>query len=208
MATSSNTFPSSPFTHVVSEKLTKGNQALWRATVLSAIRGAQMQKYLNVDHPVPPMELEITDSNGKTKKKTPNPEFQTWYAQKQVFSYLLTMLPREMAIQVATCHTSAELWNTVQGMLSSQTRAMTVNVRIALANLQKGNSITDYVGKIRTLCDELIAVGKRVDEEDVVSHILAGLEEDFDPVVSAMCFEWSQSPCQSCTRSSLASRHG
>ena len=60
--------------------------------------------------------------------------------------------------------------------------------RIALANLQKGNnSITDYVGKIRTLCDELVAAGKRVDEEDVVSHILAGLEEDFDPVVSAMC---------------------
>lgn len=66
------------------------------------------------------MELEITDSDGKTKKKAPNPEFQTWYAQdQQVFSYLLTTLPREMAIQVATCHTSAELWNTIQGMLSS-----------------------------------------------------------------------------------------
>ena len=72
IATSSSTFPSSPFAHVVSEKLTKGNQALWRATVLSAIRGAQMQKYLNVDHPVSSMELEITDSDGKTKKKTPN----------------------------------------------------------------------------------------------------------------------------------------
>ena len=82
------------------------------------------------------MELEITDSDGKTKKKTPNPEFQTWHAQdQQVFSYLLTTLPHEMAIQVATCHTSAELWNTVQGMLSSQTRVATVNVRIALAIL-------------------------------------------------------------------------
>ena len=77
MATSSNTFPSSPFAHVASEKLTKGNQALWRATVLSTIRGAQMQNYLNVDHPVPPMELEVTDSDGKTKKKAPNLEFQT-----------------------------------------------------------------------------------------------------------------------------------
>lgn len=26
-----------------------------------------------------------------------------------------------------------------------------------------------------------------MDEDDIVSHILAGLEEDFDPVVSAMC---------------------
>ena len=63
-----------------------------------------------------------------------------------------------------------------------------VNVRIALANLQMGNStITEYVGKVRTLCDELVASGKKVDEEDVVSHILAGLDEEFDPVVSAMC---------------------
>ena len=93
-----------------------------------------------------------------------------------------------MAIQVATCPPSAELWNTVQGMLASQTRAATLNVRIALANLQKGNnSITEYVGKIRTLCDELAASGKKVDEEDVVSHILAGLDEECDPVVSAMC---------------------
>nr|XP_044406255.1 uncharacterized protein DR_0269-like [Triticum aestivum] len=93
-----------------------------------------------------------------------------------------------MAIQVATCHTAAELWNTVQGMLASHTRARTVNVRIALANLQEGNSnITEYVGKIRFLCDELVASGKKVDEEDVVSHILVGLDEEFDPVVSAMC---------------------
>ena len=66
-----------------------------------------------------------------------------------MFSYLLTTLPRETAIQVAMCHTAAELWNTVQGMLAWHTRAQTVNVRIALANLQKGNmTITEYVGKI------------------------------------------------------------
>ena len=69
-----------------------------------------MEQYLDVDHPVPPMQLEVSSSDGKTKTTKPNPEFQTWYAQdQQVFSYLLTTLPREMAIQVATCHTSAEL---------------------------------------------------------------------------------------------------
>ena len=148
-----------------------------------------MAKYLDVEQPPPPMQIDVTSSDGKTTAKAPNPEFQTWYAQdQQVFSYLLTTLPREIAIQVASCHTAAELWNTVEGMLASHTRSQTTNVRIALANLQKGNSsITDYVGKIKSLCDELIAAGKRVDDDDIVSHILAGLEEDFDPVVSAMC---------------------
>ena len=136
MATSSSSFLSSPFAHAATEKLTKGNQALWRATVLSAIRGAQMAKYLDVEQPPPPLQSDVTWSDGKTTAKAPNPEFQTWYAQdQQVFSYLLTTLPREIAIQVASCHTSAELWNTVEGMLASHTRSQTTNVRIALANL-------------------------------------------------------------------------
>ena len=177
-------------------------------TVLSAIRGAQMASFLDVEQVVPPMDIEVTSSDGKTKSKAPNPEFGAWYARdQQVFSYLLTTLPREMAIQVATCHTAAELWNTVQGMLTSHPRARSINVRIALANLQKGNStITEYVGKIRTLFDELVSSGKKVDEEDVVSHILAGLEEEFDLVVSAICSRDEPVTARSCTRSFCAPR--
>lgn len=109
-----------------------------------------MASFLDTEQPPPPTTIEVTGSDGKTKTKGPNPEFGLWYARdQQVFSYVLTTLPREMAVQVATCHTAAELWNTVQGMLASHTRAQTVNVRIALANLQKGNStITEYVGKV------------------------------------------------------------
>ena len=148
-----------------------------------------MASFLNIEQPPPPTIIEVTGDDSKTKTKAPNPEFGVWYARdQQVFSYLLTTLPREMAVQVATCHTAAELWNTVQGMLASHTRAQTVNVRISLANLQKGNfTITEYVGKVRTLCDELTASGKALDEEEVISHILAGLDEEYDPVVSAMC---------------------
>nr|XP_020190366.1 uncharacterized protein LOC109776103 [Aegilops tauschii subsp. strangulata] len=153
MATSSSSFPSSPFVHAATEKLTKGNQVLWRVSVLSAIWGAQMAKYLDVDQPAPPMEIEVASSDGRTTTKAPNPDFQAWYAQdQQVFSYLLTTLPREMATQD-----------------------------------RPRQSAEGQLGKIRSLYDELIAARKKVDKEDIVSHILAELEEDFDPVVSAMC---------------------
>ena len=73
-----------------------------------------MASFLDVEQVVPPTTIEVTSDDDKTKSKAPNPEFGTWYARdQQVFSYLLTTLPREMAIQVATCHTAAELWNTV-----------------------------------------------------------------------------------------------
>ena len=81
-----------------------------------------MASFLDVEQVVPPMDIEVASSDDRTKSKAPNPEFDAWYARdQQVFSYLLTTLPREMAVQVATCHTAAELWNTVQGMLASHT---------------------------------------------------------------------------------------
>jgi hypothetical protein len=87
-------------------------------------QGAQMAAFLKIELVVPPMTIEVTGDDGKTKSKAPNPEFGVWYARDQhVFSYLLTTLPHEMAVQAATCHIAAELWNTVQGMLSSHTRA-------------------------------------------------------------------------------------
>ena len=53
---------------------------------------------------------------------------------------------------MASYHTAAELWNTMKDMLTSHTRTRTVTVRMALANLQKGNAtITGYVGKIKSL---------------------------------------------------------
>ena len=66
-SSSANSFPSSPFAHTATKKLTRGNEALWRATVLSAIRGAQMAAFLDVEQVVPPMTIEVTSTDGKTK---------------------------------------------------------------------------------------------------------------------------------------------
>jgi hypothetical protein len=53
----------------------------------------------------------------------------------------------------------------------------TVNTHIALATTQKGNlSITEYANKMRVLGDEMAAARKPLDEEEMVSYILASLD--------------------------------
>ena len=96
-------------THRNREAYERGRSAMARYRALGHPGSAN-----DVEQVVPPMSTEVTSDDGKTKSKAPNPKFSVWYARdQQVFSYLLTTLPREMAIQVATCHTAAELWNTV-----------------------------------------------------------------------------------------------
>jgi hypothetical protein len=80
------------------------------------------------------------------------------------------------------------VWATIEGLFQSQTRARTINLRVALATTQKGNStVTEYFGKMKSLGDDMAAAGRRLDDEELVEYIPAGLGEDFTPVVSAVC---------------------
>jgi hypothetical protein len=46
--------------------------------------------------------------------------------------------------------------------------------------------ITQYVGKMKALPDDMAAAGKKLDVEELVGYILAGLDNDFDSVISAV----------------------
>ncbi|BAB90546.1 putative rice retrotransposon retrofit gag/pol polyprotein [Oryza sativa Japonica Group] len=173
--------------HSVSEKLGKANHALWKAQVSAAVHGARLLGYLNGDIKAPNAEISVT-IDGKTTTK-PNPAFEDWEANDQlVLGYLLSSLSRDVLIQVATCKTAAEAWRNIEALYSTGTRARAVNTRLALTNTKKGTmKIAEYVAKMRALCDEMAAGGRPLDEEGLVQYIIAGLNEDFSPIVSNLC---------------------
>jgi hypothetical protein len=71
-----------------------------------------------------------------------NPEFEEWYAiDQQVLAYL--SLSKEIMGQVAICTMAASTWGVIEGMYTLGMRAWSVNIRIALATMKRGNdSIT------------------------------------------------------------------
>jgi hypothetical protein len=94
---------------------------------------------------------------------------------------------REVLQQVSTCKSAAAAWKTIEGSFGSQTTVRSINTCIALATTQKGNmSITEYVNKMCALGDEIDVVGKPLDEEEMVSYILAGLDPEYNSVVSVV----------------------
>lgn len=65
--------------------------------------------------------------------------------------------------------------NAIEGMFVSQSCVHVINTRMALATMQKSNSsISEYVAKMRGLADDMASTGKKLDDEDLVSYILAG----------------------------------
>jgi hypothetical protein len=73
-------------------------------------------------------------------------------------------------------------------MFASQTRAQTVNIQLALGNSHKGNSyVTEYFRKMKALGDDMAAVGRPLEDEELVQYIITGLDEEYTPLVSALC---------------------
>uniref|UniRef100_A0A453JN00 CCHC-type domain-containing protein n=1 Tax=Aegilops tauschii subsp. strangulata TaxID=200361 RepID=A0A453JN00_AEGTS len=72
-------------------------------------------------------------------------------------------------------------------MFSSQSLSRVNNIRIALISAQKGNqSVASYFASLRGLPDELAAAGKPIQDDELISYILHGLDVDYQPLVSAL----------------------
>jgi hypothetical protein len=105
--------------------------------------------------------------------------------------------------QITTCKTVTAAWKTIEGLFGSQTQACIVNVRLALATTQKGAmSITEFITKMSALGDEMATAGKPLDDEEMVSYILTGLDIEYNLVVSAFFLVSNQSLSMSCMVSS------
>ena len=173
----------------VTEKLTRSNFQSWKSQVLSAIRGAQAAKYLASDAE-PPAQFLATTKGGADDKATtiPNPEYDMWVAKdQQVLSYLLGSVSKEIFGQVSTVETASAAWATIEGMFASQSRARIITTRMALANATKGtSSISEYVAKMKSLADDMASAGKKIEDEELISYILTGLDGDYDVVVTSV----------------------
>jgi hypothetical protein len=100
-----------------------------------------------------------------------NPLYVEWVAtDQQVLGFLLSSITPNILSQLTACKTAAEVWSAVEAMFTSISRARTVNTRIALATMKKGNlSMAEYVAKMRSLVDEITSAGKIIDDDELVS---------------------------------------
>lgn len=187
MLSSSSSSSSSSLGQPVSEKLSQDNFLLWKAQVVPIVRGAQLFGYLDGTEKEPASFIYVT-KDGKTEK-VPNPAHAPWAAQdQQVVGFINASLSREVLGQVAMCTTAAEAWVALNAMFSSQSRARMIQLCGHLATTCKGNlSATAYYNKMKGFADELAAAGKPLSDEDFVSYIVTGLDQEYNSFVENMC---------------------
>ena len=100
--------------HTITEELTRDNFLVWKAQVLPHIRAAAMMGYLDgsIKEPAAVIVSKKDNAGKKEITETPNPEHAIWVTQdKQVLTFLLASLSREVLMQVSNHTTAAGVWH-------------------------------------------------------------------------------------------------
>ena len=98
--------------------------------------------------------------------------------------YLLNSLSKEILELVATKEMAAVAWKEIQEQFALQSRSKVTNMRFALTNTKKGTmTMAQYFSKMKRYSDELAETGKILDDEEIVSYILNGLDSDYTLLV-------------------------
>jgi hypothetical protein len=154
---------------------------------MPAISAAELEGFLNGDEKPSTKTLTTKDDKGNNVLQH-NPAYSQWVMCDQaVLGYLLSSLIRETLVTVATCTRVATAWRELTKLYSSQTRARTINTQIALATTKKHHlSVADYYSKMRSLVDDMASSRTPLRNDELVSYILAGLDEDYNSVYTAV----------------------
>jgi hypothetical protein len=117
----------------------------------------------------------------------PNLSFELWRAQEQhVLSYLLTLVSHDVLVKVVVLPSVADVWKHIEGAFASQSRARVINTCMTLATQEGSSTMVEYISKMKTLADDMASVGKKLDDEEFSSYVLAGLDSEYNSIVSSI----------------------
>ncbi|KAI4385726.1 hypothetical protein MLD38_003721 [Melastoma candidum] len=162
-------------------KLENGNYPLGKGQVLAAVIAGGLEDFIFGRLKSPSQYL---DDN----MLIINPEYKEWQrSDKIVMSLLFSSLTAEPLSQVVGCKTSCEVWELLKQRYESTSTARVVNLRTQMQQLRKdGRSMQQYLSSLKSLSDQLSAIGEPVKYRDYVWYMLEGLPAEYDAVVTAV----------------------
>jgi hypothetical protein len=94
---------------------------------------------------------------------------------------------KEVLGQIAVKMSTTSAWSAILGMFLSQSQAWIVHLRSKLSGTCKGESTTyaAYFSKMKGFTDEMETTRKCLDDDEVITYILAGLDFEYNPFVEA-----------------------
>jgi len=110
-------------------------------------------------------------------------------------AWLNATLDEKVLSTVYGLTTSTQVWNALATRFAPQSRSRIIHLKRQLQTLQQGNkSCSDHLLTAKHLSGQLSAVAKPVDNEDLISYIVGGLNPIFTTFITSLSFATRDQP--------------
>jgi hypothetical protein len=136
----------------------------------------------------PPKTVEVEDLN-KNKVQAPNPDYVAWIARDQlVMRWLLNSLSPDILSHLLEVESTADDWTAINGMFTTASRTKAQHLRGKLNDTKKLTMTADqYYTKMKGFASKLLALGKPIDDDELLGYLLHGLEkDDYNPHITSV----------------------
>jgi hypothetical protein len=102
-------------------------------------------------------------------------------------SVINSSLSEDVLSTVVGAASARDAWTTLEKSYASRSKARIMQIRMQLSTIQKKDlCIAEYFRKVKRLVDTLAAIGKRLEDEELITYMLRGLGPNYDPLITSI----------------------
>ena len=144
-------------------KLDRSNYLFWKTQILPVARAHDLEAFLFGTKSKP---NEVIADSSNPVVSINNLEYVSWMRIDQfVMSCLLSSIFEQMLGHVIHCQSSSEIWNVLEHIFSTKSKARALQLRLSLQTTKKGGrSVEDYILKMKSLLGAFFSYRETKDE--------------------------------------------
>ncbi|GAV69076.1 UBN2_3 domain-containing protein [Cephalotus follicularis] len=164
-------------------KLKQNNYLLWETHIISLIESQGLLRFINGDSPSPAQEI---DQKGI---QIINPDYTSWVkTDKLIKAWITGTLSEEVLGHAVRTKSSKELWTMLSDPFSQASEAREFEIQSMMQYHKKMESmtLTQYVSGLKTIFDQLNAIGKLVPDKTKVFLLITNLGPTYEAFSTTM----------------------
>jgi hypothetical protein len=191
MALSSSTAKPIVFTppnmQQIGTRMDGSNYPTWKFQCCPILQSHDLLGFVDGTQPCPAKFLPDANGNDSTNL---NLEYVLWLKKDQfVMSWLNASLTDKVLSTLYGLCSARQVWMSLSKRYAFQSRSRVLNLKRQLQNLHQGSkTCIKYLHEAKLCADQLAAVGKPVEEDDLISAVIGGLNATFTTFITTCSF--------------------
>ena len=114
--------------------------------------------------------------------------YTIWNKKDQlIMTWLISTISEPILPAIVGLVSSRQIWEALARTFASQSQARVLQLRMQLQSVHRGDkSINEYMQSIRTIVNNLAAIGNPISDPDLLIHVLAGLGPQYDSFIPSI----------------------